>query len=93
MESSQAAPGADCAHPWCCGAGLVSPSPLPARAGSRAGQGAEPKGVQPTQALTEDDEEPDHKSHDGEDQPPVADGVIVWGGGEPGGVSPARPWG
>lgn len=52
--------------------------------------GAAPRSVWPSQALTEDDEEPDHKSHDGEDQPPVADGVIVWGGGEPGGVSPAR---
>jgi len=42
------------------------------------------------EALTEDDEEPDDKSHDGEDQPPVADGLIVWGGGEPSRHQPGR---
>lgn len=65
MESSRLCP------PRCAGAELVTPG---------AEQGVEPRGIRPPQALTEDDEEPDHKSHDGEDQPPVADGVIIWGG-------------
>lgn len=44
----------------------------------------------PPEVLTEDDDEPEDESHDGKDQPPVADGLIVWGGGEPSSVSPAR---
>lgn len=41
-----------------------------------------PGGTGPPGALTEDDEEPDDKSHNSKDQAPVADGLIVWGGGE-----------
>lgn len=45
-------------------------------------RGTEPQGASsPPEALTEDDEKPYDKSHDGEDEPPVADGLIVWGGG------------
>ena len=102
MEISQAAPAAGDAHPSRGGAVSAAPPPRhPASAwhGARreaSGEGAtrrgtEPRGASgPPQALTEDDEEPDDKSHDGEDQPPVADGVIVWGGGEPSGRQPGR---
>lgn len=109
MENSQAAPAAGNAHPSHSGAGSVGPLPQhPASAwhgarwevsGERATcGGTEPRQASsPPEALTEDDEEPNNKSHDGKDQPPVADGLIVWGGGEPSQRQPSRgaglsPW-
>lgn len=54
-------------------------------------RGTEPRGASsPPEVLTEDDDEPEDKRYDGKDQPSVADGLIVWGGGEPSSVSPAR---
>lgn len=101
MEIPQAAPPRAMPTPRAVGQGRQPPSPAPPsawrgarREGSGEGatrRGTEPRGASgPSEALTEDDEEPYDKSHDGEDQPPVADGLIVWGGGEPSGGQPGR---
>lgn len=78
--------------------GRVGGPPTPAAGARRevSGEGATHRGTEPREAsgppeaLTEDDEEPNDKRYDSEDQPPVADGLIVWGGGEPSRRQPGR---